>query len=230
MDTGNKHKVVILDMDGTFLDSRGKGAIAHEWAYGAFKRTLDHYEITLTVEEIDKYFLTLLHSEGEEGVWKFCDRFGLDCDEFWTRREKDVIEAKIEAIRQGEINLCKDTEEVIKYLSSRYYLAVVSDSQQECVDFALEHFKLRPYFKIWYGRKSSLESLANRKPNPYYVNKVLRELDMRREDAILVDDSPVGILAAKRAGIDSVFIWNEERNECDPTFLVKNIGELRGVL
>jgi phosphoglycolate phosphatase-like HAD superfamily hydrolase len=98
------------------------------------------------------------------------------------------------------------------------------------VDFALEHFKLRPYFKIWYGRKSSLESLANRKPNPYYINKVLRELDMRRENAILVDDSPVGILAAKRAGIDSVFIWNEERNECDPTFLVKNIGELRGVL
>ncbi len=53
---------------------------------------------------------------------------------------------------------------------------------------------------------------------------------MRREDAILVDDSPVGILAAKRAGIDSVFIRNEERNECDPTFLVKNIGELREVL
>lgn len=228
--TGNKHKVVLLDMDGTFLDSRGVGKIAHEWAYGAFKKTLDHYGLALSIDEIDRHFLALLHSDGEEGVRKFCAKFGLDCEEFWARRENDVIEAKIEAMRQCEIKLCENSEAVIKYLSGQYYLAVVSDSQQACVDFALTHFKLRQYFKIWYGRKSNLESLGNRKPNPYYVNKVLRELNMRSGDAILVDDSPVGILAAKRAGIESVFIMREERHECEPTFFVKNIGELRQVL
>jgi phosphoglycolate phosphatase-like HAD superfamily hydrolase len=155
----------------------------------------------------------------------------LNCEEFWARREKDVIEAKIEAMQQGGIILCKHSEAVINYLSSRYYLAVVSDSQQECVDFALSHFNLKQYFKIWYGRKSDLESLANRKPNPYYINKILNELNMRRDEAILVDDSPVGILAAEREGIDSVLIGrNKATNGCEPTFLVNNIGELRQVL
>lgn len=226
----NKHRVVILDMDGTFLDSRGAGAVAHEWAYDAFEKTLGYYGLTLSIEEIDRLFLTPLHTDGEEGVREFCNRFDLDCNEFWTRREKDVIEAKIETMRGGEITLCKDSVAVIKYLSGRYYLAVVSDSQQACVDFALQHFKLRPYFKIWYGRKSDLVALKNRKPNPYYVNKVLAELNMQREDAILVDDSPVGILAAKSAGIDSVLIMHEEQSDCEPTFLVKHIGELREVL
>jgi len=228
------YQVVLLDMDGTFLDSRGKGEIPTEWAYEAFKKSLNHYGITLTIKEINNYFLAPLRSGGAEGVRKFCERFGLDSEEFWARREKDVIEAKIEAMRSGGIKLCNGSEEIIKYLSGKFYLAVVSDSQQVCVDYALEHFNLKQYFTIWYGRKSDLKSLAKRKPSPFYINRVLRELSLRMEDAILVDDSPVGILAAKNAGIDSVLIGHntKERAKYDgePTFLVKNISELGRVL
>jgi HAD superfamily hydrolase (TIGR01509 family) len=230
----NTYQVVLLDMDGTFLDSRGKGEIPNEWAYEAFRRSLRHYGITLTIKEIKDLFLVPLHSEGTEGVRKFCKRFGLDSKEFWARREKDVIEAKIEAMRSGVIKPYKGSEEIIKYLSEKFYLTVVSDSQQVCVDYALEHFNLKTYFTIWYGRKSDLKSLATRKPSPFYINRVLRELNLRKEDAILADDSPVGILAAKNAGIDSVLIYHndEKRVKCEyePTFSVKNIGELRMVL
>jgi len=228
------YQVVLLDMDGTFLDSRGKGEIPTEWAYEAFKKSLKHYGITLTIGEINNFFLAPLRSEGAEGVRNFCDRFGLDSEEFWARREKDVIEAKIEAMRSGGIKLCEGSEDIIKYLSEKFYLAVVSDSQQVCVDYALEHFNLKPYFTIWYGRKSDLKSLATRKPSPFYINRVLHELNLRRVDAILVDDRPVGILAAKNAGIDSVLIGHntKERAKYDgePTFLVKNISELGRVL
>lgn len=228
------YQVVLLDMDGTFLDSRGKGEIPTEWAYEAFQKSLKHYEITLTIGEINNFFLAPLRSEGAEGVRKFCKRFGLNSEEFWARREKDVIDAKIDAMRRGVIKPCTGSEGIIKYLSEKFYLAVVSDSQQVCVDYALEHFNLKPYFTIWYGRKSDLKSLAERKPSPFYINRVLRELNLRKEDAILVDDSPIGILAAKNAGIDSVLIGynTEERAKYDgePTFLVKNIGELRRVL
>lgn len=228
------YQVVLLDMDGTFLDSKGKGAIPNEWAYEAFKKTLKHYGITLTITEINSFFLAPLRHEGAEGVRKFCKSFGLDSEEFWARREKDVIDAKIDAIRKGVIKLCQGSEELIKYLSKKFYLAVVSDSQQACVDYALDHFNLKPYFTIWYGRKSDLESLANRKPSPFYINRVLHELNVRNEGAILADDSSVGVLAAKNAGIDSVLISNddEKRSKCehDPTFIVKNIRELRKVL
>ena len=225
-----KYVIIIFDMDGTILDSRGKGEIEYEWAYEAFQKTLSTYKINFTVEEIDKFFYYPLYSNGEEGVRSFCNKFGLDVEEFWDRRERDVIESKIEAMRRGEINPFEDAEEVIKYLSENFYLAIVSDSQQECVDYALEHFKLKRYFKIWYGRRSEFKNLRNRKPNPFYINKVLDELNTRK--AILVDDSPLGILAAKRAGIDSMFIYREEGEKIkyEPTFLVNNITELRRIL
>jgi len=231
---GTRYKGVLLDMDGTFLDSKGVGDIPNEWAYDAFKKTLKHYGITLTINEINNLFLAPLHAEGEEGVIRFCNRFGLNCEDFWRRREKDVIEAKIDAIRGGVITLCKGSEEIIRYLSKRFYLAVVSDSQQSCVNYALEYFNLKPYFALWYGRRSELENLAKRKPNPFYINEVLRELNVRKEEAILVDDSPIGILAAKNAGIDSVLIYSNDeiREKCEykPTIFVKSIGELNKVL
>ena len=231
---GTAYRVVLLDMDGTFLDSRGKGRIPNEWAYNAFKKTVEQYGITLTVEEIDRFFLSPLRYEGADGIRQFCQRFGLDSDEFWARREKDVIDAKIEAIRSGVIHLCEGSREIIRYLSKKCDLAVVSDSQQACVDYALDYFSLKPYFTVWYGRKSDLESLIHRKPNPFYINRVLRELNARREAAILADDSPIGILAAKNAGIDSVLICqNKERRqrcESEPTFVVRNIRELKVVL
>lgn len=81
---------------------------------------------------------------------KFCNTFGLGSEEFWARRERDIIEAKIEAIRSGLIKLCNGSEEIIKYLNiiKRFHLAVVSDSQQACVDYTLEYFKLKQYFAV----------------------------------------------------------------------------------
>jgi HAD superfamily hydrolase (TIGR01509 family) len=245
MTSHNKYEydVVILDMDGTILDSRGEGEIKYEWAYEACKKSLRRYEIELSIEEIDKFFLHPLYSEGEEGVVRFCDKLGLDSEEFWSRREKDVIEAKIEAMKRGEIKLYDASLPVIKSLGDKVYLAVVSDSQQECVDFTLEHFRLKKYFKVWYGRRSELKELASRKPNPVYINRVLNELNTGNDDAILVDDSPVGILAARNAGIDSVFLNKEEEGESEgdreekemkmkfeATFVIRDIGELVEIL
>jgi HAD superfamily hydrolase (TIGR01509 family) len=228
------YQLVLLDMDGTFLDSRGKGRIPNEWAYNAFEKTLRQYSITLSIEEINTLFLAPLRREGADGVRQFCARFGLDSEEFWARREKDVIESKIAAMRNGVIKPCAGSDEIIQYLSKSCYLAVVSDSQQACVDYALDYFNLKPFFTVWYGRKSDLDSLVTRKPNPFYINRILGALNVPRKKALLADDSPVGVLAAKNAGIDSVLISQNEKIkakcESEPTFIVASINELRKVL
>ncbi len=231
---GRTYQLVLLDMDGTFLDSRGRGRIPNEWAYTAFEKSLRHFGLALSIPEINAQFLQPLRAKGADGVRAFCARFELACDEFWARRETDVINAKIDAIRSGDIVLCANSEEIIRYLSARYSLAVVSDSQQPCVDFALEYFNLKSYFTVWFGRKSALDDLDTRKPNPIYINRVLRELAIPPAAAILADDSPVGVRAATHAGIDSVLITRDDakRKQCEsePTFVATGIGELRTVL
>ncbi|HEX59792.1 MAG TPA: HAD family hydrolase [Methanomicrobia archaeon] len=224
-----RYDVVILDMDGTILDSRGSGDIEYKWAYNAFERTLARFGIRLTIDQINEYFLKPLILRGRQGVLEFCKRFGLDCELFWSFREQDVIEAKIEAMKRGEIKLVRDAKKVISYLSRKYELAVVSDSQQECVDFAMQYFRLTPFFRFWYGRGSRLEDLDFRKPNPYYINLVLHKLHTK--NAILVDDSQLGVLAAKRAGIASALIWKEPvKIKYEPTHVIRDLAELETIL
>ncbi len=226
------YDAVLLDMDGTFLDSGGRGDIKYKWAYDAFKKTMRRYGIRLSTDEIRVLFWEpLLSLSGKKGVLSFCERFGLDPEKFWEHRERDVIEEKIKAIKRGEIKLYDRSEEAIKKLSESFSLAVVSDSQQECVDFAIEYFNLKDYFKVWYGRGSKLDDLEKRKPNPYYINKVLDEFGTRK--AILVDDSPLGVEAAKNAGIDSALLVRERggrdpalQKQVRPTYLIRKLSEL----
>lgn len=224
------YDVVILDMDGTFLDSRGEGETEYEWAYRAFKRTMRRYNIDLTRKEMDELFMQPLFTKGKEGVIDFTKRFGLDYADFWHYREKDVIEAKINAMKSGEIVLYEGARDVIRYLSEKYDLAVLSDSQMPCVDYALDCFGIKCYFKIWYGRGSNLEDLENRKPNPYYLRKTLDKLDAR--NAILVDDSSIGIDAAIRSGIDSVLLVRTEKtmDKRGANHLIRDLSELVQIL
>ena len=73
----SKYRLVIFDMDDTLLNSRGRSAVAYEWAYRAFEKTLSRYGLSLSRREIDTLFLAPLHAENEEGVRKFCRRFNL---------------------------------------------------------------------------------------------------------------------------------------------------------
>lgn len=227
-----RYRLVIFDMDDTILNSRGRSEVAYEWAYRAFEKTLSRYAIHLSRSEIDRLFLAPLHAENEEGVKKFCKRFNIDVHDFWLNRERDVIAAKKLAMMSGNIMLCDGAADVIRYLSGKFLLAVVSDAQQECVDFAVEYFRLSKYFSVWHGRSSDLRGLSLRKPNPFLIDLVLKELNVRREEAILVDDSPLGVLAANNAGIDAILVSGnpEKLRRCRPTYWVKNIREVKRIL
>jgi beta-phosphoglucomutase-like phosphatase (HAD superfamily) len=61
---------------------------------------------------------------------------------------------------------------------------------------------------------------------------VLHDVHVAKAEAILTDDSPAGVLAAQRAGIDSVLIARdaEKQSEAEPTYVVSDIGDLRRVI
>ena len=55
---------------------------------------------------------------------------------------------------------------------------------------------------------------APHKPDPFLVEEVLQELDVRREDAVYIGDSEVDILTAQNSGMDSISVsWGYKSRE-----------------
>ncbi len=59
----------------------------------------------------------------------------------------------------------------------------------------------------------TMEDVSNFKPNPEIFNKVLELLGVDKERCIVIEDSIVGIKAAKEAGIDSIAVKEKHSNE-----------------
>jgi phosphoglycolate phosphatase-like HAD superfamily hydrolase len=83
-------------------------------------------------------------------------------------------------------------------------------------------------FETAYGRQPTLTGAARRKPEPYYIERALAELDAA--EALYVGDSEKDIVAAERAGIDSVFLRRDHVTDVtlsvDPTAEVPDLWTL----
>ncbi len=83
-------------------------------------------------------------------------------------------------------------------------LAVASSSTQKWVTRNLQRFALLDHFDAICTR----EYVDAPKPDPALYRLALERLDVNAEEAIAFEDSPNGILAAKRAGLYCVVIPN----------------------
>ena len=83
-------------------------------------------------------------------------------------------------------------------------LGVVSSSSREWVIGHLSRLGIRTSFD---AIKCS-DDVQHTKPDPELYHAVLRELDLGAEQAIALEDSPNGILAAKRAGVFCIAVPN----------------------
>lgn len=76
------------------------------------------------------------------------------------------------------------------------------------------------------------ESISKNKPDPMIYNTILNYLELSAEDCIVVEDSEVGILAAKSAEIKTValkpngYFLNQESADV----VIDNIAEIRLIL
>ena len=51
--------------------------------------------------------------------------------------------------------------------------------------------------------------VVNHKPNPEIYLKIIEEMDINKEDAIVFEDSLIGVEAACKAGLDVIHVYDE---------------------
>jgi len=186
-------KALIFDVDETLVYYEGYDH--REWYEEWVKPELRKHGIDLDYETYRKTVTGELPRS-------YVEHFGIDHVEFWKIVDEINLRYRREMARLGRIKAFSDVSALGELRKLGLRLAAVSNASQECTEFVLDLFKLRGYFDVVYGKDYS--NLDGVKPNPYLVEKALRALSLRPDEALMVGDSAHDVLAGKRAGLKTV--------------------------
>ncbi|SEO29393.1 haloacid dehalogenase superfamily, subfamily IA, variant 1 with third motif having Dx(3-4)D or Dx(3-4)E [Halogranum amylolyticum] len=160
-----------------------------------------------------------------DALQRVCETYDLDPTEFFSLRDRHSSQRQQAEIRAGRKTLYDDFDAVQRL---EHPLGIVSSNQQETVDFLLDHFDVGHLFETAYGREPTPESLHRKKPNTYYLEQALADLEA--DTALYVGDSETDLLAAHAAGLDSAFIRRPHRADADldtaPTYEIDSLDAI----
>lgn len=211
--------VVLFDMDGVILEGHGTDSIVHS-------RALDDVLRERGMEIGDDLRPALETYEYTEAFVSACETLGVDPAEFYTARERRSAKRSVERLAAGTRTLCPDAE-ALDRLSDHTTIGLVSNNYDPTVAFVVDHFRLDA-FGFVRGRDLGPDGFRRRKPDPHYLEEALNSLDT--SEGYYVGDRETDILAAKNAGLDSVFIRRDHNADVtlnvEPTVEINSLEEM----
>lgn len=191
-------KAVLFDFDGIFIDT--------EMArYLSWKNIFDSYGIELPIEEWKK---NLGRAEYIFDPYLFLEENGKNIDREEIKRKH----------REDEINIAYNLplfpgiiDRIEEAKSLGILVGVVSSSSHRWVDDHLCKRELIEKIDIVICREDS----EKHKPNPEPYITALNRLNINSKNAIAIEDSPVGVTAAKSAGLFCIAVPCEMTKDFD---------------
>jgi beta-phosphoglucomutase family hydrolase len=178
---------VIFDMDGVLADT---GPL--------------HYQSWVKIsKEIGKRFSKEFFKStfGRQSVPIIRDLVGNDVDEDLVRKWADLKEKYYREMVRNNIVPLPGVLRIIKELNDlKFKLAVGSSAPPENVDLLLNSFKIAHYFNI----VITAPDVKNGKPAPDVFLAASEKLKIVPSNCIVIEDAPVGIQAAKNAGMKCI--------------------------
>lgn len=215
------YQSVIFDADGVLLRHPPNDMDAYADMVAETFRAFDECPSDSDIEE----FFGASKTVGK--MRQVCECHDIDLETFWAERERRSSELQQQMMENGERDLYEDCT-VLSTLAQTHDLGLVSTNQQETIGFMIDHFDLDGCFETVYGREPTIEGFQRVKPNTYYIEQALEDLGTR--SAVYVGDSTSDVVAAHRAGLDSVFIWRDHRTNYklaeNPTYEIDQLTEL----
>ena len=211
------YKYILFDLDGTLTDPK-------EGITKSFQYALRHFGIEEDLVNLEKFIGPPLHDsfrddynfseeEVEEAVTKFREYFA----------QNGIFENKI----------FLGVKEVLEYLHSNNKRILLATSKPTIfAEKILKHFEIDKYFEYIGG--SNLDGSRSEKNE--VINHVLEVCKVSSmEDVIMIGDRKYDVIGAKKIGVDSIGVLYgygdlEELQEVNPTYIIKNIEELKNIL
>lgn len=196
-------KAVIFDMDGLMIDSE-------RVTYNEYVKKLaqlGHHDFT---EELYRNCL----GKNKQGICQvFIDHYGQDfpMDEVW-----DDVHVWIDESLRQYVPKKKGLVELLEYLKANNYKTIVATSSGRArVDEILKNADLTKYF----DDSICGDEVTHGKPHPEIFLTACQKLDVKPEEALVLEDSEAGILAAYDGRIDVICVPDMKYPE--PQFVKK---------
>jgi phosphoglycolate phosphatase len=187
-----------FDLDGVLLDS----AADLSW----LDRGLDEALAELGIEQTEAT-RRKLYPDALADLEAVAGAFGVDPDRLWKARTRNYTEAKVEAIRAGEISPYDDIDALDRVTDETLFC--VSNSPQAVVDAFLEATGLTSQFEVAVGRGQSRAALEHLKPDPAMFDPVADALG--DGEYVYVGDRDSDRAFAARTGMGYVHLDRRER-------------------
>ncbi|WP_439028020.1 HAD family hydrolase [Haloarchaeobius sp. DT45] len=143
-----------------------------------------------------------------DGLHDIAATYDLDPEALWTAREEYDERSQFAKFRDGTRDRYDD---VTAITDLDLPMGVVSSNHHSTIAFILDRFEWNQVFDTYYGREMTIDSLTKKKPNTHYLDRAMA--DLGGETALYVGDSDSDVLAAHRAGMESVFVRREHSRD-----------------
>ncbi|KPJ89027.1 MAG: hypothetical protein AMS17_03395 [Spirochaetes bacterium DG_61] len=181
-----KLKGIIWDLDGVLIDSEGQHIELEI-------ETAKKYGIHLTPEITKEYLGVRL----EEYFRDIARRFNPDVQVGEMIREHKTTLRRYYMEVFGLMPYCF---EVLLQLKGRYRMAIATSRERELAQIVLDRFLLTPFFSTFvYG-----EEVSRGKPDPQAFQRAAALLEIDPPSVVVVEDSVIGLSAAKKGGFPSI--------------------------
>ncbi|HEX8357580.1 MAG TPA: HAD family phosphatase [Segetibacter sp.] len=182
-------KAVIFDMDGTLLEST-------EADYKAWEKVFNDYGKALSFAD----YVPLLGIKSANVIKEHLEKTEA---EDVKRILKEKFDYFVEWIEENPIQPVLGAEAFLKSLANYpVQVALATSSRKEKMHLVLTQLNFKGFFEaIVTG-----DEVINSKPAPDIFLKAAERLGVAPEDCMVVEDGPVGVAAAKAAGMKCVAI------------------------
>ena len=186
------YSAYLFDMDGTLVDSEKlKGlALVKTCSHFGGEVDVDTYKVVMgeSWEQVTNYFFTKA-------------QIAPDLDKF-----NSVFKKVYQELLFHELKPKPNVVELLSNLKERgKKIGVVSSAFAWMVDQVLTQLDLKKFFDVVINK----EHVSKHKPDPEAYLLALRKLDVPGSEVLIFEDSESGLIAAKRAGCDSVAFKHE---------------------
>lgn len=127
-----------------------------------------------------------------------------------TYKKAELIYYEEMARLDKQITLFPGIKEVLKQLSKKYKLAIVSNTGSKVVKKKLGDFEIKDYFTAVIGGE-----FHTIKPDPGQIHECMRKLNVKPEETIYIGDMDGDVLAGRNAKVKLVaavtYGWHSEK-------------------